>query len=710
MKGILRRPLALTSALFLLLLFFALRSGSPLSLPLGVLFLLATLILVGVRVWFIPASRPSLGRGVLLTASLLLAASLAFFSAYRVSAYGPARSVAAYDGATAEAEMTVTKVESATAYSTTLLCRLHTIDGTPAKLTGRLYLPYAANLSVGDRIALTADFSLPSPDGDSLSDCYDYSQGILFEAEGSEDSHRFLSHRDPFPESQLEGLRTAIRRQFYPYLSLEDTGLVSALLIGDRTYLSSDLSHAFRNLGISHTLAVSGLHLGILCGSLIWLLRRLRLPRRAELPILLPILLFYMALVGSPSVLRAGGMLVFTFFAYPMGRRRDSVTSLLATVGVICLISPESVLDIGLLLSFFATLGILLIALPLSEKIRPLPRLIRIPCSALAVTGGATLFTLPFSVWYFGEWAILSPIANLILVPIITLLLYLAPILLLFSPIPPLAHAPALLIRLLSALLGWIGEFVGESDLLLPLNLPVIGILAAISMGLVMLLCLFRKTRPLTLAVAVIFLTLAGGYCTLHAYTLLGNRSVTPITDSGNDCLLIRAGTRTMLVDHSEGGYTFWADVVTAHEDDPLLKVDTLLLTHYHYRQISAITRLLQDGQLKFLILPKPCEADFDTAKLLAERAIRAGCQVRWYSANENLIGYHDFEVEVEFLGREDHPLSTVTVRYGKQEFIYSADVTGDPSEDALQGTHQRPSSNKDDPRWGQALEFSDPA
>lgn len=710
MKGILRRPLALGSALFLLLLFLflTLPGLAALALPAGILCLIAALFTLGAVLLFLPpASSPALRRGLLLTAGLLFAASVALFSVCRVTEYGQFRKAAPYDGSIVEAELTVTEVEASTAYSAVVVGKLHALDGQSVELLGRLELPYAATLSAGDRIALSAEFTALSPIGDDWFDRYDYSQGLAFIAKGINEDYRLLSHSDRTLSVRLVEFRTLLRRQFYPYLSMEETGLVSALLVGDQRYLSGELSHQFRNLGISHTLAVSGLHLGILCGSLLWLMKKLRLPKMAKLPILLPFLLFYMVLVGSPSVFRAGGMLLFTFLSHPAGRRRDPITSLFVTVTVICLLSPESVLDVGLLLSFFATFGMLLIAIPLGRRIQSLPRPLQLPLSALAVTGAATLFTLPFSVWCFGEWSILSPLANLVLVPIVTLLLYLVPILLILSPFPPLAALPALLIRSFIKLLGLAGDLFGGSDhLLLPLSYSAIQTMAMISIVLVTLLCLLQKTRPLSLAVAVVFLGLAGGYSAIHANGLLHRQSVLPVTDVGNDCLLVQAGTRTMLVDHSEGEYDFLADIMAAEEEDPLVRVDTLMLTHYHYRQISAVTYLLQNGHLEYLILPKPCEDDRNIADTLAERAKQSGCKVRLYSANQPIVVYHNFEVEAEFLGRDDHPLATITVRCGGKRFVYSADVTGDFSKEALQGTHRRPAIYGDDPRWGKVIPF----
>ena len=662
MNGLFRRPLAVSSALFLLLLFTALFCGSAYALPLCIGAIFAAMITLGAGFWF-AQSGSRLRRGLFFAAGLLTAAALAFGSAYRVDQYGLHRVADPYDGKSGEAILTVQEIESSTAYSTSLLTTLHSFDGQEMEITGRVRLPYAARPAVGDRIALTAELSVLSPDGKTLAECYDYSQGIFFEAAADVEGYRLLANDPHSADGVFAALRQWLGRRFYPYLSDTDAGLVTALLTGDKSGLSDELSDRFRNLGISHTLAVSGLHLSILCGSLLWIFKKLHLPRRLRFPVLFPILLFYMLLVGSPSVYRAGGMTLLLLVSYHFGRRQDPLTSLFAAVATICLLSHESVLDVGLLLSFFATFGILLIAVPLTARMQSLPALPRWALSALTVTGAATLFTLPFSVWYFEEWAILSPLANLLLVPLVTGLLYLAPLLLLLSPVAPLATAPALLIRLLSAILQTAGKFFGGSDhLLLPMSYPPIQWMAAAATVAVLLLCLFRKTRPLTLAVAVAFLLSAGGYCTLQGYALLDRQSTELISDGENGCIAVTEGTRVMLIDHSAGGYAFLSAAATAGETDPMIRTDTLVLTHYRYRQIASVTRLLKEGHLEFLILPKPAEEDYNTAHTLAERAAYAGCRVLWYSKEDACIGYHGTEIRFTFVEWDDYLPRTVTV------------------------------------------------
>lgn len=706
MQGILRRPLALCSGVFLLLLFLLVRMNSMgRSLPtvlLGIMaFLLAAIAVVGGLLFSI--YRPRLRTPLLYIAALLLAVSIAFFTAWRVAPQHTAQSLIPFEEQTVDAVLTVDKIEYLSTYSTSLIGTLREVEGNEVDLQGRVFLPYASELTVGDKIRLPLTFRLLQTDG-TLTDCYDLSQGIYFEATGCDSGHSLSASAPASIAGSIQKIKLSLRRALYPYLSDEEIGLSSALLLGDKSSLADDLSKEFRNLGISHTLAVSGLHLGILFGSLAWIFRRLGLPRILHFTILLPLLFFYSAMVGSASVLRAGGMLLLLFTAYPLGRLRDSLTSLFATVMVICLISPYSILDIGLLLSFFATWGILLIPPSLQEKLQALPAIPKNLLSALVVTLSATLFTLPFSVWYFGEWAILSLAANLVLVPVITVLLYLLPLLLLLSPIPILAATPAGLIRGITHALQGISSFCGGDDrLLLPLDYSFIEGLALFLIIAVIPLCLFSKTRPLTLAVLVLFFSVSGAYCLVHAHTLLGENVVIPITDGKNDCLLVRGGTRTLLIDRSEGGYGFLSDAVEEGESDPLIRVDAILLTHYQYRQISTLTQLLQQGHIEYLILPEPSEKDQNTAGILMERARSMGCRVELYSPDRSCIGYHDFEIQIGY--DPNDVFCSITLSLSGEQIVYSAD-TDEVSQPGHLPAHYRSDRSSIDPAWDEAYPF----
>lgn len=681
-----KRPLCFACGLFLVLLFGLLYFEWRYALIAGVISLALT---AGVLLLYF-VCRGHDRFWLALTLGALIAFTAAFFTAHFSLEYHYHRKLDRLTGASGQAELVVTRPTDSTVYSTTCEGKLISLDGEEIGLEGIFYFPYEANLHTGDRISAELTLAPIREEGGDLSDCYSLSQGLYFEAEVVSDGHLAMGKEFIFPYSLSAAIRDALSDRLRLYLPDDACALASALLLGDKSELSDELSGQFRNLGISHTLAVSGLHLGILLGSLSWILKKLRLPRRLHLPILLPITLLYILTVGSASVLRAGGMLLILLFAHPLGRKRDPLSSLFATVALICLISPFSVLDIGLLLSFFSTFGILLIGLPICEKCKALPSPIRYLTDSLILTLSALTFTMPFAILYFGEISLISPLANLIFVPLITLSLYLIPLLLLFSPLPLLAAAPAYALRLLSRFTYFIAALIGGEDVfMLSLELSLVRLLgfAFVVMGIE--LACFRKTRPLVLACTLVYLTASGICVYLHTLDISEAHSTFAYSDSQNDALLLRDGTRVLLCDSSGGGYRFLSEVIAYAERDPSVRVDALLVTHYHSSLLSSLTHLIENSHLEYIILPSPDADHADLAATLEARAERTGCEVRYYTKEECLVAYHGYELLVDFDETGSHPLNTLTVYYdGEGVLRYAAEEVEDADIPLLPACH----------------------
>lgn len=238
----------------------------------------------------------------------------------------------------------------------------------------------------------------------------------------------------------------------------DETLLARCMLLGDKSGISNELKNVFRAAGISHVLSVSGLHLSILFAALSAFLNlKNRSPRRrfpcAEI-LSCALVYTYMAVAGfKPSVMRAGFMLIFinihsvlTFYKRKLGFNIrtvyygencdynyfdinnkgvfNSITALFCVGTLICIISPYAVYDVGMQLSFMATLGIL-IGIPITaeaeSKLRFAP--LKAIFTSFAITFSAVSFTLPISVYYFGELAVMSAFSNILITPVMTLLL-----------------------------------------------------------------------------------------------------------------------------------------------------------------------------------------------------------------------------------------------------------------------------------------------
>ena len=240
----------------------------------------------------------------------------------------------------------------------------------------------------------------------------------------------------------IDNVRDCIARRFY---TVSDRGdLYNCLFLGRRGLAPDGIASDFRSLGITHMLAVSGLHVAAMLAGAEFVMSRLFGRRKFVFAILAVSALFYMALAGfSGSVVRAAIM----YFIMSSGRlfsmRSDSITGLSLAVYLILFASPYAVFDIGFLLSASAAAGIILIGAPFArmltkraENRNGAVKALFYVVSGFAVTLSALVFTLPVAAASYGKAVFVSLLANLLVAPFIMILLYACPYLLLLSFIP----------------------------------------------------------------------------------------------------------------------------------------------------------------------------------------------------------------------------------------------------------------------------------
>lgn len=221
-------------------------------------------------------------------------------------------------------------------------------------------------------------------------------------------------------------MRQALLHSVEELLPSEEASLVNGILLGEKDGLSNSLTADFRTDGISHILSVSGLHMSTIAELLIFMLLFFRVPKRPASAVAACGVFGFMAVTCFvPSVTRSGVMCLLCLVAPLLSRRADPLNSLCAAGLLICLANPYAAADIGLLLSFFATLGLIFCTGPITrflngrfDKIRALSPLVRGVNGILATSAGATLFTLPIILLSFGTVSVVAPLANLLeLVP-----------------------------------------------------------------------------------------------------------------------------------------------------------------------------------------------------------------------------------------------------------------------------------------------------
>ncbi len=199
-----------------------------------------------------------------------------------------------------------------------------------------------------------------------------------------------------------------------------EAALSQGILLGQRTAIPKDLNDDFNAAGISHLVAISGYNVMIVAGLALFVLRPLLGRYPAILASMLLVVLFSVFVGASPSVLRAMVMGIVLLGAQFFGRPGSALTAIGSAGALLTAITPTIIEDVAFQLSFAATLGIVLLASPLQERLSaPLTRLLPDGLAAwtaesLSVTGAASLAVLPVTLWTFGRISLVALPANLV--------------------------------------------------------------------------------------------------------------------------------------------------------------------------------------------------------------------------------------------------------------------------------------------------------
>lgn len=218
----------------------------------------------------------------------------------------------------------------------------------------------------------------------------------------------------------------------------ENASLLVALLWGDKTHLPDDVRHIFSAAGLSHILAVSGLHTGIIA-FILWLLLlplRFTVLNKARSIITIAILWIYAFITGlSPSVVRACIMATFVGTATLLNRHNTALNALCGSAVMILLFAPMQLFDIGFQLSYTAVAGILLMSpyLDIAYRLEWRNAIAQYISGIVAVSLSAQIATIPLAAYYFHYIPLWGLLSNLLLTPLLPLVVVVAILLQLFT-------------------------------------------------------------------------------------------------------------------------------------------------------------------------------------------------------------------------------------------------------------------------------------
>ena len=282
-------------------------------------------------------------------------------------------------------------------------------------------------LRIGQQILLYGKYTSweePSNPGQFDLGKYYCSQGILGQFRKCKVIKQGMEY-SRFSE-RLWNFRQQINVLFRQELGADDGGLIAAMLLGEKSGLNEEDKSLYQRNGISHILAISGLHLMILGMGVFRVLKMILGGNKPASVVSIIIMSIYCVFTGSSiSTIRATIMFALSLIAGILGRSYDSLSALGLAAIVQLFLNPYVLNNSGFLLSFLAVIGVTFVAPRLQELLGAKKK----TGKALCVSTASTITTLPVLLCNYGTYPWYSIFLNLFILPAMSVLLFLAVVL-----------------------------------------------------------------------------------------------------------------------------------------------------------------------------------------------------------------------------------------------------------------------------------------
>lgn len=192
----------------------------------------------------------------------------------------------------------------------------------------------------------------------------------------------------------------------------EEEGVVLGIILGNTENITDETKDAFSGSSLSHLLAVSGAHISYIVLGLTTFFRKLRIPKKINYILTAILLIFYLFVIGfTASATRAVIMTIFLLLQIVFCRKQDLATTISFSLCIILLENPYKILDVGLLLSYLGTLGIIIIFNKIKSKDKKMMDKLKDMC---ILTISAQVLILPVMAICFNTISFTFIISNLI--------------------------------------------------------------------------------------------------------------------------------------------------------------------------------------------------------------------------------------------------------------------------------------------------------
>ena len=393
------------------------------------------------------------------------------------------------------------------------------------------------------------------------------------------------------------------------------SAFASALLLGDRSKVTYEMNTSFKVSGISHIIAVSGLHVSILFGLIHILLAK---KRALSFLIGVPILFLFAAVAGfSPSIIRACIMQSLMLLAMVLDREYDPPTSLAFAVFCMLIANPMTILSVSFQLSVGCMMGIFLfgekirlwMASPFEKKAKKskfLGKIINGMTASASVSLSAMVITTPLVAYYFGCVSVVSIVTNMLVVWIISFVFYGISLCLIISLLSMgLAGLLVWVVSLPAYFVLYTAKFMASLPLAAVYTSSVYTVVWLVGAYILLILYFFQKKKQPLLLFACILFTLLLSQTLAWIEPMYDDFRVTMLDVGQGQSILLQSDGKTFLIDCGGDDDELSADITAeALLSQGISRLDGVIVTHPDRDHAGGVANLLTRIHTDRLILP----------------------------------------------------------------------------------------------------------
>lgn len=335
----------------------------------------------------------------------------------------------------------------------------------------------------------------------------------------------------------------------------EESAVLIAMLFGDKSGIENSTKELLYRAGIGHMMAVSGAHLAIISILVSEVLKMFRVGRYPKLVLQVLIILTFTVMSGmSISVIRSAIMILILQVSSLFKRRYDLLNSLGLAVLLLTAFTPYVVRDASFLLSVAGVFGVGVVAPAIIKEFENYFKLIA-PVKSLIMSFTASIVILPVSMIFFDETSVVSPISNLLLLPLCTIALVLVVLVAITACVPILAVPLLTISGICCKLIIIISEYIGKQKwACIPLGFNWLKVFFIVISALVIFLYFISKDALVIFFLSIFALSLSMYTINLNKAIEDENIIIAVIGDKNASSLVIHNSNTACIVDLNSGG------------------------------------------------------------------------------------------------------------------------------------------------------------